>query len=81
MPRPQGCKDVCKRCDGKFGIDIDPTDKEGKELLKRRVPGAATCKPCWYFASGHEDYASMKDSALGDLEGPRRESQVHGEEG
>ena len=70
MPRPSSAAalaEECRRCGGKFGVDIDPCDKNEKEILKRRFPRALVCAPCFNFCQGIEKYSELRDDALMDL--------------
>lgn len=63
----QTSTDQCKRCDGKFGIDHDPLDKDPKALLPRRSSGAVICKPCFSFVQNHPDYRELKDGKIQEM--------------
>lgn len=69
MPRPASSNVVehCRRCGGKFGVDIDPCDKHEKEVLKRRCVRGAVCSTCSRFSQGDDEYAELREDAFIDL--------------
>lgn len=75
MPRGAASSDLCRRCEGKFGVDIDPSDP-GQAVLKRRCLRAAVCKPCYHFKQHSDEYVNLSDSQLEkQLEGPAEKAK------
>ena len=65
MPRASSSgTDHCRRCGGAFGVDLDPCDKNQKELLKRRSTRSLVCNTCYRFSQGDEEYCELREDAL-----------------